>query len=271
MTWLIGQAAERVGVSPSALRLWERQGLVRPTRSRGRYRLYSEADLARLQQILALKFLGFSLEEIKVFLDASPMGLREALSQQKALLREQRWQIDNVIQAVEQAESILQTEEPGWDTVVDVIRAIRMEKQNDWQKKYFTDEQRAAMETLHTKAYSQEALDKLASREWTEEDQRGVDQQYNALYAGVKRVVAEGQEPSSAEAQELAGQAIALLEAFTGGDPEIEAGLQNWWNQYQEIPAEQRPYQSPLSEDESAFLERAKAIFTQRRKDAAGA
>jgi MerR family transcriptional regulator, repressor of the yfmOP operon len=51
----IGEAAERIGVSPSALRLWERQGLVRPTRSRGRYRLYSESDLERLQEVRRLR------------------------------------------------------------------------------------------------------------------------------------------------------------------------------------------------------------------------
>jgi DNA-binding transcriptional MerR regulator/quercetin dioxygenase-like cupin family protein len=51
----IGQAARAVGVSPSALRLWERQGLVRPARSRGRYRLYSEDDVARLRRVRDLR------------------------------------------------------------------------------------------------------------------------------------------------------------------------------------------------------------------------
>lgn len=51
----IGEAARRVGVSPSALRLWERQGLVRPQRSGGRYRLYSEADLEQLRSIRRLR------------------------------------------------------------------------------------------------------------------------------------------------------------------------------------------------------------------------
>lgn len=51
MSYLIGEAARRVGVSASALRLWERQGLVRPARSRGRYRLYSEADVEHLRGI----------------------------------------------------------------------------------------------------------------------------------------------------------------------------------------------------------------------------
>jgi DNA-binding transcriptional MerR regulator/quercetin dioxygenase-like cupin family protein len=51
----IGEAARRVGVSPSALRLWERQGLIRPTRSGGgRYRLYSDADLAHLASVRRL-------------------------------------------------------------------------------------------------------------------------------------------------------------------------------------------------------------------------
>jgi DNA-binding transcriptional MerR regulator/quercetin dioxygenase-like cupin family protein len=54
MTYLIGEAARRVGVSASALRLWERQGLVRPAR-RGRYRLYSDADLEHLLSIRRLR------------------------------------------------------------------------------------------------------------------------------------------------------------------------------------------------------------------------
>ena len=47
----IGEAALRVGVSASALRLWERQGLVRPARSDAGYRLYSDADLATLRRV----------------------------------------------------------------------------------------------------------------------------------------------------------------------------------------------------------------------------
>ena len=54
MTYLISEAARRVGVSASALRLWERQGLVRPLR-RGRYRLYSDADLDHLRDIRRLR------------------------------------------------------------------------------------------------------------------------------------------------------------------------------------------------------------------------
>lgn len=51
----IGEAAQRVGVSASALRLWERQGLVRPQRTGGRYRVYNDADLARLRHVRRLR------------------------------------------------------------------------------------------------------------------------------------------------------------------------------------------------------------------------
>jgi DNA-binding transcriptional MerR regulator/quercetin dioxygenase-like cupin family protein len=54
VTYLIGEAARRVGVSASALRLWERQGLVRPLR-RGRYRLYTDADVEHLRGIRRLR------------------------------------------------------------------------------------------------------------------------------------------------------------------------------------------------------------------------
>lgn len=53
--YTIGEAARRVGVSPSALRLWERQGLVRPRRSGGRYRLYTETDLEHLRSIRRMR------------------------------------------------------------------------------------------------------------------------------------------------------------------------------------------------------------------------
>lgn len=51
----IGEAARAIGVSPSSLRLWERQGLVRPSRSQARYRMYSDADVARLRRVRELR------------------------------------------------------------------------------------------------------------------------------------------------------------------------------------------------------------------------
>jgi DNA-binding transcriptional MerR regulator/quercetin dioxygenase-like cupin family protein len=65
----IGAAARQAGVSPSALRQWERQGLVRPARSRAGYRLYSDADLEQLRRIRRMR-------DDRV----NPQGIRRLLS-----------------------------------------------------------------------------------------------------------------------------------------------------------------------------------------------
>lgn len=51
----IGEAARLVGVSPSALRLWERQGLVRPRRTGAGYRVYSDADIDQLRRVQRMR------------------------------------------------------------------------------------------------------------------------------------------------------------------------------------------------------------------------
>lgn len=69
----IGEAARLVGVSPSALRLWERQGLVRPMRTTRRYRLYSASDVERLRRIRAMRRLEHvNAPGIRRILDESP-------------------------------------------------------------------------------------------------------------------------------------------------------------------------------------------------------
>ncbi|QCP49455.1 MerR family transcriptional regulator [Trinickia violacea] len=60
----VRDAAERLGVTPRTLKYYEERGLVTPSRSEGRYRLYDEQDLERFGRILRLRSLGFSLSGI---------------------------------------------------------------------------------------------------------------------------------------------------------------------------------------------------------------
>jgi len=60
----IRDAAERLQVTPRTLKYYEERGLVTPTRSEGRYRLYREQDLELFARILRLRSLGFSLQGI---------------------------------------------------------------------------------------------------------------------------------------------------------------------------------------------------------------
>src|SRR5665213_135489 len=64
----ITQLAEDLGVTPRAVRFYEQKGLISPSRA-GTTRVYTRREHARMQLILRGKRLGFSLREIKQFLD----------------------------------------------------------------------------------------------------------------------------------------------------------------------------------------------------------
>jgi len=66
--YTVNQLAEELGITPRTLRFYEAKGLLTPRRV-GNNRVYSKRDRARLKLILRGKRLGFSLEEIKEYLD----------------------------------------------------------------------------------------------------------------------------------------------------------------------------------------------------------
>jgi DNA-binding transcriptional MerR regulator len=266
----IGQFAHKASVSIRTLRYYDSVGLLVPTHyTEARYRLYTSEDLVRLQQILALKFLGFSLEEIKCCLQAGPQGLPEVLAQQKAMMREKRAQLDTIIEAIERTEQLLQADQYDWESIVSVIQAIQMNQKNNWQSKYFTPEQQQKIQELIDTSYTEEAHQKLKMYhpgEWTEADQQRVDEQYAWLAAELKRLVAAGADPASPAAQAIAKLKIDLLFAFTQGDPDIEASLQKYTELYNALPAEEKPFDmAPYSEEETAFLNKALEIYRQRQ------
>ncbi len=66
---MISWVAEKYNVHPQTLRLWEREGLLRPTRSQGNTRLYDEETCERLETILTLtRDLGVNLAGVEVVL-----------------------------------------------------------------------------------------------------------------------------------------------------------------------------------------------------------
>jgi DNA-binding transcriptional MerR regulator len=90
----IGEVAERTGVTQRTLRFYEEKGLLKPaTRMERGFRLYSEADIQRVEQIKRLQqLLGFTLAEIKEMVEAEEVKMQlraqyrpeAALSQKKA-------------------------------------------------------------------------------------------------------------------------------------------------------------------------------------------
>jgi DNA-binding transcriptional MerR regulator len=109
----VHEFAERAGVTVRALHHYDRLGLLTPARTESGYRLYTDRDLARLEQIVVLKFLGLPLKEIRRVL-RDERSLPEALRAQLRVLGDKRRQLDQAIHAIAEAERSLRSrDEPG--------------------------------------------------------------------------------------------------------------------------------------------------------------
>lgn len=230
--------AERAGVTVRTLHHYDRIGLLRPERrTESGYRLYGDAELTRLQQIATLKFVGFSLSEIRALLAQSPLEISAAFRLQHQILAEQRERLTRAEEAIAHAESVLATTGAlDWDAIRNIIEVMQMQENWDWVKSYYTPEQREELAQRGTP----EVLAK-GQRDWAE------------LIRDVAAAVEAGTTPKSAEGQALATRWSALIAAFTGGNPGIAANLKRL---YADWPASTP---KPYSDDVERFIKEANA------------
>ena len=102
MVYTVKAVADLASVSIRALHHYDHIGLLRPASvSPAGYRLYTETDLERLQQVLFFRELGFSLGEIKRIMHSPRYDRQGALREHRRLLLEKRQRLDTLIQSVE--------------------------------------------------------------------------------------------------------------------------------------------------------------------------
>lgn len=262
----VGAFARMAKVSIRTLQFYDREGLLKPSHhSESGQRLYVDDDLVALQQILALKVLGLTLVEIKQYLHQGPISLPRMLAKQKTVLLEKRGYLDVVIQAIEKTEHSIQQGRFAWESIIHIMEAIQMEENKDWVKKYFSPEEEQARNDTVKQSYSEEALHSLGQHgAWTEEDQKRVDQQYAWIAQQLTQLRAEGKSPEDPAAQAVVKVYRGLIEQFTQGNPQVEAGLAKFYENFTQLPTGQKPKLYPWDEDENTFLHDAERIFLQR-------
>ncbi|HUA66738.1 MAG TPA: MerR family transcriptional regulator [Alphaproteobacteria bacterium] len=246
--------ARLAGVTVRALHHYDRLGLLKPAgRSGAGYRLYAAEDFAALQQIVTLKFIGFTLREIKRLMAGADLSI--ALRLQRAVLEQKRRQMDQAIQAISEAQQL-----PGsrrgsdWQAFANIIQRIHMQTNNELAKQYYNEEAQKAL-AERGRLWSPE-LQKKVSREWTK------------LLADMKEAIANGLKPESPEGQILAGRWNKLLEGFTGGHAGIHEGVGKMWANVDNLPAEiqrnMEPFKDAMNPEITAFIARAKAVGVNR-------
>jgi MerR family redox-sensitive transcriptional activator SoxR len=97
----VGEVAQRSGFAPSALRFYEREGLIDAARTAGGQRRYERHVLRRLAFVRAARNIGLSLEEVKDALAALPGGRTPTVADWAKVSRAWRTRLDDQIAALQ--------------------------------------------------------------------------------------------------------------------------------------------------------------------------
>ncbi|WP_231571061.1 MerR family transcriptional regulator [Gordoniibacillus kamchatkensis] len=135
-----GQLAKRTGLTMRTLRYYDKIGLLKPAQyNQSSVRLYGKEDVARLQKIQMLKYVGLSLSEIRQFLlsdNAPEQDLRSSLKMQKEIIQHKIAHMQFVSRAIEETLGMVDEQGQGvnWKDLADIIQTIHQE--NDWSEQW---------------------------------------------------------------------------------------------------------------------------------------
>lgn len=126
-----GQFARMAQISVRTIRFYDQQNILKPSYvNESGARFYSDADFARLEQILLLKYLGFSLEDIRNMTvgDAEHHMLRNSLKLQLKLIQDRIEQLQMVEKAIQDTtEAIDMHQDINWSQMLNLIHLTNME------------------------------------------------------------------------------------------------------------------------------------------------
>jgi MerR family transcriptional regulator, thiopeptide resistance regulator len=209
----VGDLAKQTGVSVRTLHHYDEIGLLSPShRTEAGYRLYSKDDIIRLQQIVSLRQIGFSLEQIRDCLEQEQFSPHHVVQLHLSQLKEQMALQQQLYKRLEAIATRLQSTETI--SIQDFIQLIEVT-------------------TMIGKYYTPEQQDYLKSRgeQLGQERIRQVEAEWQDLIEQVRTEMEKGTDPSSESVQALARHWRSLIEEFTGGDPGVRQSLNTMYQQ----------------------------------------
>ena len=209
----VGELAKRTGLTVRTLHHYDEIALLRPSlHTDSGHRLYTLRDLARLQQIVSLRQIGFSLDQVRECLDRSDFSPLEVIAMHAARLREQIELQQRLCERLEAIAAHLRA--AGNVSADDFLKTV---EEIIMIEGYYTPEQ---MEYLQ-KRRDQVGDDRIqqVQKEWPE------------LIAQVRAEMQKGSVPTDPAVLELARRWTGLITEFTGGDRGIERSVGRLWKE----------------------------------------
>jgi DNA-binding transcriptional MerR regulator len=203
----VGELSRLTGLTVRTLHHWEAEGILRPTRrTPSGHRLYGPDAIQTLQRIRSLKALGLQLGEIRETLATGAASLEAVLQAQRDRIREQLARLVALDERLGQALLLLRDRrDVPQEELLGIMEAMTA------IERHFSSEQ---LEYLRDRAQSI-GPDTI----------RAAQEEWPILIREMTEAMSEGEDPASPRVQALVARWEALIEAFTGGDPEVEAAL----------------------------------------------
>jgi len=136
--YTIGTFAKLTSTTGRTLRFYDRKGLLKPSSYNEQgHRTYTDEDLLRLHQILTLKYLDYSLDEIGKYLDQDGKDFNASLEMQYELLLQKQQHIQRVLAAIDRVRAIVK-DNPAIDSglIMMMIHSIQHEEE---QKRWLSE------------------------------------------------------------------------------------------------------------------------------------
>jgi len=210
----VGEIAKKMGITVRTMRHYDKAGLLSPSsESEGGYRLYSYKDMVKLNQILSMKYLGFSLDDIKNRLIAldTPEEVAHALSEHAAAIRKKMEMLLESLNAVEALKAeVVQMRTVDFKKYADIVVSLQMKNENYWAIKHLDND---LLDQLRSR-YDQDKNGALAITETMERMER----------EGV-RLQEEGVSPESEKGLVFAQAVWDMTLEFTDGDLKLISKL----------------------------------------------
>lgn len=209
--WKVGDLSKLTGLTIRTLHHYDEIGLLCPSfRNDAGHRLYSEGDIIKLQQIMSLKQLDFSLDEIKKFLENPRYNPVDVIEMQLKRLDEE---ISLKVQLRSELNELLEVfnswQRPTLDQFINSIELIRN------QKKYFTKEQQLKLKKQYDKLNKKNGSEVLNS--------------WGDIISSFQAEMEKGTPIYDIKVVKLAKQWQEGINLFTGGDSEIVHSAERYY------------------------------------------
>ncbi len=201
----VGEVAKKMGTTVRTLQYYDKEGLLSPSaESEGGRRLYTDKDLVTLHQILSLKSLGFSLDDIKCRLISleTPTDVATALTEQADSIREKIEQLTASLTAIEQLKTeVLQMRTVNFKKYADIIVNLQIKNDSYYLIKRFDDDM---LDHIRNQFDRESGLDFM--------------DRFNCLSDEIVQLQKENVLPESEKCQQVVKEYWGLIMEFTNGD-----------------------------------------------------